>query len=71
MEKLKPCPFCGGEGKTDGFRRVSGGGFVVTAKRESYNKWFVKCVNFCASFHGLDTEKEAINVWNTRKGEPK
>lgn len=60
MEKLKPCPFCGCPG--------------VINYKNNLRTWIVECVNSsCPASYMLgmdfDTEEEAINAWNRRKGE--
>lgn len=55
MEELKPCPFCGGEADIDKY----GWG------------WNVRCLDPKCHFHIVpmpahETEKEAIEAWNTR-----
>ena len=59
MEKLKPCPICGG---------------AATLKRIPYGDFFwVTCNNEnCyaeVSTRIMVTEKEAIEIWNNRPGE--
>lgn len=50
-EKLKPCPFCGGEAE------------VV---RISSNSFFVRCKE-CTTFRPIsESEEEAIKLWNER-----
>lgn len=51
-EKLKPCPFCGGEAK-----------LYYT---EFYEEFAVQCTWCKADRYGYPTEQEAINAWNTR-----
>ena len=59
MEKLKPCPFCGGG---------------ATLRRGPYGDvFYVICNNencyASASTRIMTTEKEAIEIWNHRPGE--
>lgn len=56
MMKLKPCPFCGGEG------------FLYDFHGTDYR---VECINnFCPASYMIgavfDSADEAIKVWNTR-----
>ena len=58
MEKLKPCPFCGGEAK-------------VKAYSNGYNIWYrVRCVDCGVEQDGIRNgyygEEEAIEAWNRR-----
>lgn len=56
MEKLKPCPFCGGEAKikTRYYRAIN------------YYNYSGVCQECNASMDVKDTEAEAIEAWNTR-----
>ena len=58
MEKLKPCPFCGGAVKT--YEDIRG-------------KHYVQCLNpFCDMLvctFSRGTKEEAIAAWNRREGE--
>ena len=54
-EKLKPCPFCGGEAVYD--KDIAGYFFVCCPSDE--------CNTQVASYHYPSLE-EAINAWNTR-----
>lgn len=49
--KLKPCPFCGGEAIVDGCDDTL---------------WIVICKECNASIGYKDTEQEAIEAWNSR-----
>lgn len=49
--KLKPCPFCGGEAELIG----------------EYSNIFVFCSECRCSTEILNTERKAIQAWNTRK----
>ena len=54
-EKLKPCPFCGGEAKRFAKRRP-----------DSYIGWYVRCSK-CSSLmtpYLRKTLKEAVELWN-------
>ena len=55
--KLKPCPFCGGE---------------ATIKRNLYGDYYIACNNkncLCVAFTIIFArESEAIGVWNRRGG---
>lgn len=53
MDKLKPCPFCGGEAETE----LCGKGI--------YSYWSVWC-NCGVLLQDYKTEAEAIEAWNTR-----
>lgn len=52
-EKLKPCPFCGGN-------NLSIDGITV---------YWVECKDCNASISGHETEEEAIEAWNMRADE--
>lgn len=59
MQQLKPCPFCGADGKLVNIPDCNG----------SLN-WAVICGDIrckvcpCTSYH--ETEQEAVDAWNTR-----
>ena len=55
-EKLKPCPFCGGEAELRG-----------TSKLLSLF-WF-SCRSCFAETYGAYSEEEAIEQWNRRAGD--
>ena len=64
-EKLKPCPFCGGEGKI----RFDIGDY----RTGEYRGYYVQCgnldVNCLASWISggcFSTKEEAIEAWNRR-----
>lgn len=62
-EKLKPCPFCGGEA-TQLFRLTPEG-----EERYIYGCCTIKCVgNVLGLRWGFKTDKEAIEAWNRRAG---
>ena len=54
-EKLKQCPFCGGEAR---IREVSIG--------DSYDGFTVECGNCAVDIGNINTEEEAIKLWNRR-----
>lgn len=59
MSELKPCPFCGGEGCIQKHVFV---GYTDT--------FGVVCLDCCCETRQFyETEAEAIEAWNTRKGE--
>lgn len=55
MEKLKPCPFCGGVAR---FGKV----FVM----QSEERQIVYCGKCWARTASCDTQEEAADFWNTR-----
>lgn len=67
MEKLKPCPFCGGDATIQTYREHDG--------HETWQMWLVYCTTCYAEikfhkeyFMGSEptTEDEAIAAWNRR-----
>lgn len=55
--ELKPCPFCGGEASVStGYQNTT----PPTALR------YVECIECAAASDMLDTEEEAIAMWNRR-----
>jgi hypothetical protein len=63
MDKLKPCPFCGGEAALE-CAEVDDN--TIEPEDQEAKSWCVSCS--CAAFIGtFDTEAEAIAAWNTRK----
>lgn len=54
--ELKPCPFCGGEGKI-----IDLGFFNLPS---SYGVCCLNCS--CATYQFFDTEGEAAEAWNRR-----
>ena len=60
IDKLKPCPFCGGKAKTRSYDY-----FVIP---NVY--WGVVCTKcFTQTYVSFESEQKAIKFWNTRKGE--
>ena len=63
MDKLLPCPFCGGEAK------------LYFLKKEHPYVYRVGCTGICKTAYGISysySEKQlAIKAWNTRKEEAK
>ena len=60
MSKLKPCPFCGGEGCIQRHEFV---GYTDT--------FGVVCLDCCCETRQFyDTEKDATEAWNRRAEEP-
>ena len=60
MDKLKPCPFCGGEAR-----------LLLNAKRKIYGKdeyktGVVACCNVCEARMFYASEELAIKAWNRR-----
>lgn len=70
MEKLKPCPFCGGEGKVKAAKN-DWAGFTVWCECE---KCHAKTSSYCPNLEKEDCALEnvdycrdkAIEVWNKR-----
>ena len=61
--RMKPCPFCGGEGRLQA---------VITESRINQDDYFVKCRECGAStMKYFSEQKEAIAAWNRRDGEEK
>lgn len=70
MSELKPCPFCGGEMKTDVVT------FDVEFYEPPYEQWYLEHIDLdtAADEHCpipttdtfYETEAEAIEAWNTR-----
>lgn len=59
--RMKPCPFCGGEGRLQA---------VITESRINQDDYFVKCRECGAStMKYFSKQKEAIAAWNRRDGE--
>ena len=63
MANLKPCPFCGGEGRLD----HTGCGSSI-GSRVVCLQCFCKTNNFRISV-SESSDKRAIEAWNTRVGE--
>lgn len=61
MEKLKPCPFCGGEAevKKKEFGDNTGYAFITCKSCEASTKRFTKSLDYSAVY-------EAIKSWNRR-----
>lgn len=55
MEKLKPCPFCGGVAR-----------FAKTFVMQSEERQIVYCGKCWARTASCDTQEEAADFWNTR-----
>lgn len=57
-DKLKPCPFCGGEASLDKIKTVKG-----------WFEYLVWCAddNCACQNASYRTKEEAIEAWNTRK----
>ena len=53
--KLEPCPFCGGEAKF--------------FEDKGYQIYSVTCTECDAGTNAYGIEQDAIDAWNTRKGE--
>ncbi len=61
MQKLKPCPFCGGKAKIIHYR----------SRTNVKNKTYIAFCGACDLWHGHSkTKTEAINKWNTRVSKP-
>jgi len=58
MNKLKPCPFCGGEAEIAGVEK-----YLDSFAKEPYS---VICKCGCAFLHIASDEKDAIDIWNRR-----
>ena len=52
IDKLKPCPFCGGK--------------AILSADKHYNIYSVWCDECCAGTSNYGEEKEAIDAWNSR-----
>ena len=64
MQKLKPCPFCGGEGYV---REVTVASFLANESRVGYQ---AECLgNTCCYSRIFSTVEEAIEAWNRRTKE--
>lgn len=61
MDKLKPCPFCGGEAQLikNEYGDNTGYAFVICQDCGNRAKKFSKSLDFCAV-------EEAIEAWNRR-----
>ena len=58
-EKLKSCPFCGGEAKIN----------RIVNTFYQYARYFSSCTRCSAESKVFETEQEAIEAWNTREYE--
>lgn len=57
MEKLKPCPFCGGEAKIE---RIA---------EEQETLYYAMCICCCATNGAYHSKEKAAAAWN-RRAEP-
>lgn len=65
MKELKPCPFCGGEAILGDIRMTT---LAYSPRiRTTYRRVF--CENCGAATKSYETEKNAINAWNSRAQE--
>lgn len=56
MEKLKPCPFCGGKAE-----------MLISEYEDSRKEYLVDCTECCGMVERwVDTEEEAVEQWNRR-----
>ena len=66
MEKLKPCPFCGGKATVMSWEFTDEMGYNVVCNSNE------KCPYFPMfdppDYPMFDTKKDAIKAWNTRHG---
>ena len=63
MSDLKPCPFCGGEAKTEQVERIHYGTvYRVGCHTDGCKGWWYESVLY-------RTEAKAIEAWNTRTPE--
>ena len=58
-ERLKPCPFCGGEAEL-----ICVPGYFKTGLSSS--GWLVKCLNGCVNQMPYGSDHDAIEAWNRR-----
>ena len=56
-DELKPCPFCGGEGRINAKHYVNG-----------VHKWWVQCAMCSAQTAAVSDPLFAITKWNRRDG---
>ena len=59
MDKLKPCPFCGGKAEL----LIVPGHFKSGL---SSNGWLVKCTNGCCNQIPYTSDHDAKEAWNRR-----
>lgn len=62
--KVKPCPFCGYRNPPEDGKHLISSYFVVTSIGDG---WAVVCPN-CNAQGPLDTEEDAMLMWNHRGG---
>lgn len=55
MDKLKKCPFCGGNAN-----------IIKYTPDDNTTVFSVECTGCCVSLDYFDTEEEAKQTWNTR-----
>lgn len=65
MTKLKRCPFCGGEAKTEQCEDIT---YNAKGKARIYPYTAVYCVDCGAKIEEQD-EEELVDMWNTRTPE--
>ena len=64
-DKLKPCPFCGGEAKI-----ITHDFFVPEAKQFLTGSYGVECTSCHAEgYQFWNTEEQAVAAWNRRGGQ--
>lgn len=62
MDKLKPCPFCGGEAKLHYCALLEDGSIVMGL----VDKYGVHCMNGCAATMPVVGAEKAVEMWNRR-----
>ena len=74
MEKLKPCPFCGGKTIEISWQKwgwQESKNDIIVDEYETHRSFKVECADCgCTSPDDLWTFEDAVKYWNTRKGEP-